>query len=107
MATSTSVIVLLLIGGGVLAQDRRNVTEPTIPPICASLTARNSWPLHEDQTDTARIQATLDACKGGQAVELKTGGENDSFLSGPLFFHRGVTLLVSAGVTLYASRNPR
>jgi polygalacturonase len=107
MATRTSVIVLLLTGGGVCAEDRRNVTEPVIPPICASLTATNSWPLHEDKSDTARIQATLDQCQTGRAVELKTGGENDSFLSGPLFFHRGVTLLVSAGVTLYASRNPK
>ena len=35
------------------------------------------------------------------------GGANDAFLTGPLTIPSGVTLLVDAGVTLYASRNPR
>src|SRR5437763_4365547 len=107
MTIPTSIIVFLLIGGVVRAQDRRNVTEPVIPPVCASLTAAHAWPIDEDKTDTGRIQAALDGCKAGQAVELKSSGENDAFLSGPLFLRRGVTLLVSAGVTLYASRNQR
>jgi polygalacturonase len=62
--------------------------------------------------DTSRIQAAMNACPVGQAVELATGtgnggGTNDAFLTGPLTIPNGVTLLVDAGVTLYASRNPR
>jgi polygalacturonase len=55
----------------------------------------------------------MNACPAGQALELalggtnEGGGTNDAFLTGPLTIPSGVTLLVDAGVTLYASRNPR
>ncbi len=89
------------------AQDLRKVVEPSIPPVCVSLTAQNSWPLDESKLDTARIQAALDGCPAGQAVELRAGASADSFLSGALFLRRGGTLLVGRGATLYASRDPR
>jgi len=39
------------------------------------------------------------------AVELKTAGGNDAFLTGPLEMRTGVTLLVDKGVTLFGSRD--
>jgi polygalacturonase len=92
------------------AQDTRTVTEPVIPPTCASLTAQ--LPLHlsaadESKPDTARIQAALDHCTAGQAVELKADGDSRAFLSGPLQLRAGVTLLVGPKAILYGSHNPR
>ena len=100
-------ILLMTVAIGVRAQDLRHVAEPVFPPVCTSLTAGNSWPVHEDRADTPRIQAALDGCGAGRAVELKSTGTEDSFLSGPLFLRKGVTLMVTSGTTLYASRNPR
>jgi polygalacturonase len=95
------------------AQDGRRVTEPHIPQSCTTLTAT----LHssegklaladETKLDTQRIQAALDSCSPGKAVELKAAPDRDTFLSGPLQLRDGVTLLVDAGVILFASRNPR
>jgi polygalacturonase len=99
--------LLVLTAACVFGQDRRNVTEPVIPPVCISLDAANAWPLDESRTDTARIQAALDQCPAGRAVQLLGRGVSDAFLSGPLHLRSGVTLLVARGVTLYASRNPR
>jgi polygalacturonase len=61
----------------------------------------------EAKTDTARIQAALDACRPGAAVQLRRDGDKAVFLSGPLQLKRGITLLVDSGVTVFASRNPR
>jgi polygalacturonase len=95
------------------AQDQRNVTEPAIPRTCATLAAglssEKGKPREEDERklDTARIQKALDDCPAGRAVELKAADGHDAFLSGPLDLRSGVTLLVDAGVTLFASRDPR
>ncbi|HKQ87210.1 MAG TPA: glycosyl hydrolase family 28 protein [Candidatus Acidoferrales bacterium] len=40
-------------------------------------------------------------------MELRPDGANDAFVSGPIEMKRGVTLLVAADTTLFASRNPR
>lgn len=61
----------------------------------------------EARSDTGRIQAAIDNCARGQAVELNASGTNNIFLSGALELRAGVTLLVDRGVILYASRNPR
>jgi polygalacturonase len=64
-------------------------------------------PTPPSQPDTARIQATIDACASGEAVKLTQGGAGQStFLSGPLNLKSGVTLWIDQGVTLFASRNP-
>ncbi len=84
------------------AQDLRTVTEPVIPPACATLTAAS-----EKTRDTARIQAAIDACAAGHAVVLRADATHDSFLSGPLQLRTGVTLVVDSGAILYASRDPR
>ena len=95
------------------AQDTRKVEEPTIPSSCvvlpAQLVAANNKLEAADETklDTKRIQAALDGCKPGMAVELRPMSGNNAFLSGPLDLRTGVTLLIDEGVTLYASRNPK
>ena len=95
------------------AQDTRTVTEPVIPPSCVQLPAKlrgvadRLAEADEQKLDTARIQAAMDGCKAGMAVELKADGENNSFLAGPLELRSGVTLLIDEGVTLYGSRDPK
>jgi polygalacturonase len=92
------------------AQDTRTVTEPVIPPsstvLLAQLPARLSA-ADESKPDTRRIQDALDQCAAGKSVELKANGAARAFLAGPLQLRAGVTLLVDANTTLFASRNPR
>lgn len=93
------------------AQDTRQVTEPTIPASCVQLPAQlrsvENKLAEEDEhkLDTSRIQAALDKCKPGLAVELKPSSGNNAFLTGPLEMRTGVTLLVDEGVTLFGSRD--
>ena len=95
------------------AQDTRTVTEPRLPKVCtvikAALTAQNGQlpDVAEEHLDTARLQDAIDHCTPGQALELAKDGAYDAFLSGPLQLQPTVTLLVDAGVTLFASRSPR
>jgi polygalacturonase len=94
------------------AQDTRTVTEPTLPPACATLDAKLTSTGHslnapdETKLDTDRIQKALDACGKGKAVVLHVSGKSNAFLSGPLELREGVTLAVDKGVTLFASRDP-
>lgn len=94
------------------------ISEPSYPTrICATLPATirsHNWSVDDFDADGARthpdhdrIQAAIDACRGG-AVKLVVGskGEN-AFLSSPLTLRSGVTLWVDKGVTLFASRDPR
>lgn len=96
-----------------LAQDTRRVTEPVVPPVCASINADLTASDHgiaekdEEKLDTARIQAALDHCGTGHSVELRAKGTANVFLSGPIEMRQGVTLLLDRGVTLYASRDPK
>ena len=92
------------------AQDTRKVSEPTFPASCtvlqAKLSVSNGEPSSETEFDTSRIQNALDNCASGQAVELAASDNNYGFLIQPINIPSGVTLLVDAGVTLFASRNP-
>jgi len=107
------VTILVLSAAPLPAQDTRNVVEPHIPPSCAVLDAHLSAPhgrlspSDEQKLDTARIQSALDTCAAGHAVELRGSPSAHAFLAGPLQLRPGVTLLVDAGVTLFASRDPR
>jgi polygalacturonase len=99
---------------GVLhAQDMREVTEPKLPRVCISLTARltaqnGKLPeAAEDNRDTTRIQDAIDHCVAGRAVELRGDAEHNAFLSGPLELKPSVTLLVAEGAVLFGSRDPR
>ncbi|HEY4354914.1 MAG TPA: pectinesterase family protein [Acidobacteriaceae bacterium] len=95
--------------------DSRTVTEPSFPAVCTTLTAalksvNDDIPSSVDATvtnpDGARIQAALNACTSGQAVELSADSTgNNAFLSGPINMPSNVTLLVDPGVTLFGSRN--
>ena len=90
----------------VRAQDSRTVTEPSFPPQCATLGAsQTTGHLDEASFDTARVQAALDRCPAGQAVELATEDGNDAFLIQPITIPSGVTLVVDAGVIVFASLN--
>src|SRR5436853_3571421 len=92
--------ICVICGSMLFAQDTRNVTEPVVPAVCKTLIS--TWDHDETKMDTARIQEAIDACPKGQAVELR-----GAFLSGALELRAGVTLLLSANTTLFASRNPR
>ena len=93
------------------AQDTRQVVEPKIPAACVQLEAKlkavddKVTPADESKLDTERIQKALDWCGPGMAVELKTAGGDNAFLTGPLEMRTGVTLLVDKGVTLFGSRD--
>jgi polygalacturonase len=96
----------------VAAQDSRTVTEPIVPATCTVLTAQITSPSNSGaEDDTVRIQKALRDCPAGQAVRLSPAAQKGTaqvaFLAGPLLLKSGVTLLVDAGVTLYASTNPQ
>lgn len=107
------IVLIFAIAAACVAQDRRTVAEPVIPPTClivqAALTLRGRTldPKDEARLDTSRLQHTLDGCQAGHAVELTAKGSANAFLTGPITVPTGVTLLVDRGVTLVASRDPR
>lgn len=92
--------------GTACAQDARKVSEPSLPAACAVLIAAKAAPDDAGTDDTARIQKAIDKCSAGQAVWLATGNEKRAFVSGPLSLRSGVSLVVDAGATLYASTDP-
>jgi pectin methylesterase-like acyl-CoA thioesterase len=94
-------VALLVFGGMTVAhaQDSRKVTEPVTPASCTVLTVTEATV----KDDTARIQAAIDQCSPGKAVRLSA----PRFVSGPLVLRSGVSLLIDAGATLYASTNPK
>lgn len=98
---------------GASAQDTRNVVEPHVPPACTALKAQlvavSGTLLDSDERtlDTQRIQDAIDNCEPGKAVVLRPDRAGNAFLSGPLELRSGVTLVVDAGATLFASRDPK
>jgi polygalacturonase len=85
------------------AQDSRTVSEPVMPAACAVLLAEPALP---GKNDAPRIQAAIDNCAPGHALHLAANNEKRAFVSGPLVLRSGVTLVVDAGTTLYASTDP-
>ncbi len=73
---------------GAAAQDMRQVAEPKIPASCVQLSAQlmsvkdKVAEADERKLDTGRIQAALDKCSPGMAVELKPASGNNAFLTG-------------------------
>lgn len=110
---------LLVVGGlfalAAKAQDARVVTEPKVPATCAVVKAelvphdgRLTDAEERGHRDNSRIEAAMAACPQGKAVLLRGGGAGrDVFLISPMKLHAGVTLVVSAGVAVWASRDPR
>ncbi|HEY6924741.1 MAG TPA: glycosyl hydrolase family 28 protein, partial [Steroidobacteraceae bacterium] len=83
--------------------DPRNVTTPSYPAVCQTLSAqfstssRSSPPASDD---TSRIQSALSSCAGsGHSVVLAASGANNAFYSGKLTVN-GEGLVVNGGVTL-------
>jgi polygalacturonase len=104
---------LFLFAPLLFAQEMRTVTQPKLPPICASLDAHlvshhgALAAADERKLDTRRIQKAIDGCSRNHGVALRTHGAANAFLSGPLELRPGVTLIVGKGVTLFASRDAR
>jgi polygalacturonase len=118
------ITILVTAAAALSAQDLRTVTEPAIPKACKTLKTRYSdtnldaadqaCAKNASGCDTARVQEAIDACSanvansnGRLAVELQSDGANNAVLIQPIQLKTGVTLLVDAGVTVYASVNPR
>ena len=98
-------ILLAAAGAGpVRAQDSRNVAEPVPPQPCVVLTATADAPAKDD---TACIQGAINHCAAGRAVRLSAADGKHDFVSGPLALRNGVSLLIDAATTLYASTNPK
>ena len=100
-----------------LAQDTRNVVEPTgIPPSCATLEAHLTSindgtyntlaPADESKLDTDRIQKAIDSCGKGKQSRSRPTAQSNAFLSGPLELREGVTLVVDKGATLFETLDP-
>jgi polygalacturonase len=102
-------IVMFTSRAALKAQNTRSVSEPKFPVSCivlkAQLSVSNGEPLSETLFDTSRIQSALDNCASGQAVELTASNNDYGFLIQPINIPSGVTLLVDAGVTAFASRS--
>ncbi len=113
---SSVIVFAVALCSTVLAQDSRTVTEPKIPPYCATLDAHLTSindgtyntlaPADESKLDTDRIQKAIDTCVKGKAVALVTHGAANAFLSGPLQLREGVTLVVDKGATLFETLDP-
>jgi uncharacterized repeat protein (TIGR02543 family) len=84
--------------------DARTVTEPVFPPVCSVLTAAMSVSSPaETMPDTARVQAALNACPAGQAVEFSANGSSNAFVIAPITLPAGVTMLLDPEVTILGS----
>ncbi|CTP85661.1 endopolygalacturonase [Xanthomonas translucens pv. arrhenatheri] len=108
-------LALVTLDASAATGDTRVVAEPAMPSLCDTLDAtlqadaRTFSDADErNAPDTARIQAALGSCaaKGGRSAVLLRAGAGDAFLSGPLNIGGNVTLVIDAGVTLFASRKP-
>jgi len=91
--------------------DSRNVSQPTTPSACQTLSAQftsaevdvASPPTSDD---TTRIQDALNSCENsGKAVVLASSGSNNAFLSGKLTIESKESLVVNSGVTLYGNNS--
>ena len=88
------------------AQDTRQVVEPAIPSACAVLSAAEAGPVKSAADDTDRIQQAISRCPAGKSVRLAATNQYKAFTAGPLMLASGVTLVIEAGATLYASTDP-
>jgi polygalacturonase len=94
------------IGYAGITGDSRSVTEPVFPAVCTVLLAQqSSGTLDQNFFDTTRLQAAIDNCPMGQAVELSASGAKDAFLTKPMVLKPGTALLIDAEVTLFGSNN--
>ena len=111
-APPSSWTVALTSSPGTLATgDGRNVSQPTVPATCETLSAQFTSSAVDVETpttsdDTSRIQTALNSCENtGEAVELAISGSNNAFLAGKLTIEAGESLLIDSGVTLYGNNS--
>lgn len=84
--------------------DTRTVVEPTYPPVCTVLTASQLASSPTEIPDTSIVQAALNACPAGQAVEFSASANgNNAFVIAPVTLPAGVTMLVDPEVTILGS----
>jgi polygalacturonase len=85
--------------------DTRTVTEPAYPPVCSVLTASQPVSSPTEVADTTTVQAALNACPSGHAVEFSasTDGVDNAFVIAPITLPAGVTILVDPEVTILGS----
>ncbi len=105
------------------AQDTRIVVEPTFPPTCniypaplqSTANGPAVGPTQEEQATESRGEAHSlteafagNNCSPGQAVELSLGSDPsyNAFLLDPFSIPAGMSLIIDAGVTVYATRDP-
>jgi uncharacterized repeat protein (TIGR02543 family) len=106
MSANETVTAAFVVNIAGVTGDTRTVVEPSYPPVCTVLTAlqSTSTPV-ETSPDTARVQAAINACPVGQAVEFSasTDGTKNAFIIQPITLKAGVTMLVDPEVTILAS----
>ena len=106
LSTNESVTATFVVNTAGVTGDTRTVTEPTYPPVCTVLTAVQSVSAPvETSPDTARVQAALNACPVGQAVEFSASadGTANAFIIQPIVLPAGVTMLVDPEITILGS----
>ena len=94
------------------------VPEPSFPALCTQIVGSNGEPagvLYANQVTgditqeiDPRLQNAINTCQpaAGQpavGLELSVSGSNNAFVIGPTILQPGVTLIVDAGVTVFAS----
>lgn len=104
MSANENVTAAFAVNSSGVTGDPRVITEPVYPGVCTVLTAlQTSGGLVESSPDTARVQAALNACPVGKAVQFSANGSANAFILQPITVPAGVTMLVDAEVTLYGS----
>jgi uncharacterized repeat protein (TIGR02543 family) len=104
MSANESVSAAFVVNTSGVTGDSRTVTEPTYPPVCSVLTAvQTTGSLVESSPDTARVQAALNACPVGKAVQFSANGSANAFIIQPITLPAGVTMLVDPEITIYGS----
>ena len=104
MSANENVTASFVVNIAGVTGDTRTVTQPSYPPVCSVLTAVQSVssPL-ETAPDTTRVQAALNACPSGQAVEFSANGSANAFIIQPITLPAGVTMLVDPEITILGS----
>jgi len=106
MSANETVSAAFVVNVAGVTGDTRTVVEPSYPPVCTVLTAVQSMSsLVESSPDTARVQAAINACPVGQAVEFSasTDGTKNAFIIQPITLAAGVTMLVDPEITILGS----
>ncbi|MES2392517.1 MAG: glycosyl hydrolase family 28 protein [Acidobacteriota bacterium] len=104
--TNKNVTAAFVVNTAGVTGDPRTVVEPTYPAVCTVLTALQSVSAPvETSPDTTRVQAALNACPVGKAVEFSASpdGAANAFIIAPITIPAGVTMLVDPEVTILGS----